>query len=88
MSSIDAYDSGRGVADRVELVSGVCRPLYVVDVVAVNDDVDGVGVAGLALWTVERSGARIPDRSEIFVSDGVGVCCARHASVSAWKSNL
>lgn len=65
------------MADGVDPVSGLCRPPR-------YDDEEGVGI----FWTVERSGARIPESSDNFASDGVGDCWARQANVKAWKSNL
>ncbi len=34
----------------------------------------------------DSSGARKPVSSETLASEGAGACCARHASVKAWKS--
>jgi hypothetical protein len=63
VSSREECDSGLGVADGVDPVSGLCRPIrYEVE--------DGFGI----FWTVDRSGARIPDSSDNLASDGVGDC--------------
>jgi hypothetical protein len=75
LSRRDECDSGLGVAeDRVEPVSGLSRPLH--------------DVAESTFATVDKSGARMPESSESFASEGVGDCWARQARVRAWKSNL